>query len=581
MPSPFAVTAALSACVSLTDFRAHLHQALNADPALPFTVAEVDSVILRPLGRLPTELSADEAAFLQVVNALYAHLVTMDRHDRVNALAGQFARRDEDRPSMSAFSDEVCQIFGLRGLAGLVVTSGAVQRMTLWDAGTPHVPAFHPGDVRTIRAGTLSVQPDGVLLPLGGKYRARAAFWLDAPSRVWAEADLALLRRLGHQLGLEAERMQAVRYARSLQALHGDLIGGQPEQAYQPLLERALATIPGAECGSLLIREDGGFRFAASVTFDEMELQGVTFTMADMRDTWYGLGEEAWSRGVPRIIAKGLLSVKDTGYDLHGVRVEDTLPSVETLQANIGVPILYQGEVYGFLNVDSMTDPEAFEQESIVLAESFGRQAAMLLHEAHLRAQVLAAARTDVLTGLQNRRAFTESLTRELARVRRAGSTLSLLVADIRAFKAVNDTHGHLVGDQALMQVGDVLLRELRVSDSVSRPVGRGSEPEASGQERAPTPAQSGALEVFRWGGDEFAVLLPDTDLAGARVVRDRLAAAMQGTDVAGRPIELNVGVATLSADDATGETLLREADNDMYRDKNRSRRHLTTLQNT
>jgi GGDEF domain-containing protein len=558
----FHLSASLSECVSLGTFRDRLRAMLADDPALPFTLSPDGSGhILRPTGA--AELPAGQAVFLQVVNNLHARLVTLDRQARVNGLAEQFARRDEENPSLSTFAEELCRIFEVRGLAGLGVAGGALRRVPHWDAGKPVVPAFTPEDVGVIRAGEVSFRPDGVLLPLGGKYRPRAAFWLDAgtPDRTWPDADRALLRQLGHQLGLEVERLQAVRYSRSLQVLHAELLGSELEDAYQPLLERALATIPGAECGSLLIREGEVFRYAASVTFDETELSEVTFPVGHTRDRWYGLGEEAWRRGVPRVQSRGLLAAHGTGYDLHGERVNAPLPSVAGIQANIGVPILYQGEVYAFLNVDSMTDPEAFDRESIDLAQSFARQAALLLHEARMRAQVHAAARTDVLTGLQNRRAFTESLTRELARARRHALPLSLLVADIRAFKAVNDTHGHLVGDQALMQVGEVLLRELRVSDVVFRPAGRD----------APA-GQGGALEVFRWGGDEFAVLLPETDLAGARVVRERLRAAMRGTDVAGQPIELNVGVAALRDGDVTGEVMLREADDAMYRDKQGSR---------
>ncbi len=550
------LSAALSEHTTVPALRARLQEALAADPALPFALNADDSgELLRPVGRLVTALPAEEQAFLQLVNNLHARLVALDRQARVNSLAERFARRDERNPALAEFSEEVCDIFALSGLAGLIVTGGAVRREPLWDAQAPFVPALTPADLQVIRTGDVQVRPEGVLLPLGGRYRPRAAFWLDAPDRLWPETDLMLLRRLGHQLGLEVERQQAVRYMNSLPALRRELLSVHLEGAYQPLLERALATIPGAECGSLLIRAGDGFRFAASVTFDQTELRDVTFTMSDMRDAWYGLSEDAWTRGVPRIMAKGLLSVKGAGYARDGVRVEETLPSVAGIQANIGVPILYQGEVYGFLNIDSLTDPGAFERESIVLAESFGQQAALLLHEAHLRAQVHAAARTDILTGLQNRRAFTEALTRELARARRHHHPLSLLVADIRDFKAVNDTHGHLVGDQALVQVGEVLQRELRASDAVFRP-------------GAAVAEASGALAVFRWGGDEFAVLLPDTDTAGAQVVRERLRAAMRTTDVAGHPIELNIGVATLEAEDEDGEGMLREADHAMYRDK-------------
>jgi diguanylate cyclase (GGDEF)-like protein len=206
--------------------------------------------------------------------------------------------------------------------------------------------------------------------------------------------------------------------------------------------------------------------------------------------------------------------------------------------------------VYAFLNVDSMTDPEAFEQESIVLAEAFGQHAALLLHEAHLRAQVHAASRTDALTGLPNRRAFMEVLTQEKARARQHGHPLSLLLADIRAFRALNDDHGHLVGDQVLFRVAGVLRHALAPGD----PTGGA--------------AKGGPFEVARWGGDEFALLLPEIDLAGAQVVMDSIRSTMQRTAVAGQTIELNFGVATLTAGDPDGMGMIRTAETALSRDK-------------
>ncbi len=539
-----------------------LRGALAAHPDLPVTLdAELG---LHWHGAPDGEDAGAFHAFARTVANLSGTLADLHRHAQVYGLAREFTRRDETATSLGAYSRECCRIFGLDGLGGLRLRSGALRRAPSWDAGTPRLPAFGPADVAAVRAGEPDVRAGGVLLPIGGRFRARAAFWLDAPGRAWSGSDRDLLRQLGHLIGLEYERGEALRHLQTLQALHRDLMGGQPEQAYQPLLERALATIPGAECGSLLIREGGVFRYAASVTFDETELSEVTFPVEHTRDRWYGLGEEAWHRGVPRVQSSRRLASQGVGYQYRGALVEDLLPSVAGIQANIGVPILYQGEVYAFLNIDSLTDPDAFAEDSVNLARSFGVQAALLLHEAHLRAQVQVAARTDALTGLLNRRAFTEALTRELARARRHALPLSLLVADIRAFKAVNDTHGHATGDDALVQVGAVLDRTLRATDAVFRPG-----PVASPGDGAADPTAS---QVFRWGGDEFAILLPATDRAGAQAVRERLRRAMREIRVAGRPIELNLGVAVLGAGDLTGQALLHAADADMYRDKHAGR---------
>jgi diguanylate cyclase (GGDEF)-like protein len=106
----------------------------------------------------------------------------------------------------------------------------------------------------------------------------------------------------------------------------------------------------------------------------------------------------------------------------------------------------------------------------------------------------------DALTGLRNRRAFDQDLSTEVARARRSGVTLTLVLADLDGFKEINDRWGHVHGDRCLRRVAGALSATLRGSD-------RG----------------------YRWGGDEFAALLPDTDTAGAERVCDRISSYVVG----------------------------------------------------
>ena len=177
----------------------------------------------------------------------------------------------------------------------------------------------------------------------------------------------------------------------------------------------------------------------------------------------------------------------------------------------------------------------------IVVWQAIGGLA--LLHTAGTRAMrarlrregshARALARVDQLTGLGNRRAFDEMATVEVARSARTGRSLSLVVADLDAFKAINDEHGHLAGDDCLRQVAAVVRSAVRRPDS-----------------------------CFRWGGDEFALLLPETDLDAAEAVAERLAAAVEETCRApgGCSITLGVGVAQHDGDE-TPEALLARAD--------------------
>src|ERR1700747_2189333 len=154
---------------------------------------------------------------------------------------------------------------------------------------------------------------------------------------------------------------------------------------------------------------------------------------------------------------------------------------------------------------------------------------------------------TDPLTGLYNRRLFGEGFEKELNRARRYGLPLGLVMLDLHRFKEVNDKHGHPAGDEVLRAAAATLKKALRTSDS-----------------------------AFRIGGDEFAVLLPQTDaeqaLALSRRVETVFAEMLQ-------PLQLSVsvsmdhGVATFPQDGEQAEQLIRVADERLYRLKHANHR--------
>jgi diguanylate cyclase (GGDEF)-like protein len=160
-------------------------------------------------------------------------------------------------------------------------------------------------------------------------------------------------------------------------------------------------------------------------------------------------------------------------------------------------------------------------------------------------------ATTDSLTKLKNRRAFFENGTKAVALARRYVSDLSVLLLDIDHFKKINDTYGHAAGDDALIMVAQILIEMSRTEDTVAR-----------------------------IGGEEFALLLPDTNRLGTAVLAERIRSAIEreqfitGDKIV--PITASIGIATFGVDPADSiDQLLGVADNRLYMAKNAGRNRI------
>ena len=177
-------------------------------------------------------------------------------------------------------------------------------------------------------------------------------------------------------------------------------------------------------------------------------------------------------------------------------------------------------------------------------------QASMMFQRGEL--QRLAA--TDALTGLANRRQLLAGAQREFARARRKGTPLAMLMLDLDRFKSINDRWGHPTGDRVLQHMAQLLGQQARGQDVAGR-----------------------------LGGEEFALLLPDTDGPGAVVIAERLRGAVQVSDAVrtgdGEVVRytVSVGVATLEAGDASFESLLQRVDRALYQAKERGRNRVET----
>jgi len=172
-------------------------------------------------------------------------------------------------------------------------------------------------------------------------------------------------------------------------------------------------------------------------------------------------------------------------------------------EALVTVPLVARGQLKGTLNIYRVGAEAEFSEEEFLIAKRFGDAAALALDNAHTRARLEHQAETDALTGLYNHRAFHERLREALQQASARRGSLALVMLDLDDFKRVNDIYGHGVGDQFLSQIADVLQASVRSTDA-----------------------------VCRVGGEEFAVIVPGGDLAGATRLAERVAGEVAMLDV-------------------------------------------------
>lgn len=199
--------------------------------------------------------------------------------------------------------------------------------------------------------------------------------------------------------------------------------------------------------------------------------------------------------------------------------------------AFVCVPMKLQGKLLGVFNV---LRPHAgsFHDEDVRLLGSLASYSALAIAHAETTLRLHDLSVTDELTGVANRRLLIERLAREVERARRSERPLSALMVDLDHFKRVNDELGHLRGDDVLRGIARVLAENVRRLDTVGR-----------------------------YGGEEFALLLPDSPRAQALLVAEKLRSAVTEIAPGGVRLTVSVGVATLPDDATTGEALIDAAD--------------------
>ena len=313
---------------------------------------------------------------------------------------------------------------------------------------------------------------------------------------------------------------------------------GLQECFYQELLEIAVRTIPGAQAGSLLIRQEDGHHFVAAVGFDLAALSSCTFQPNDfLFDLYSPEPQKVFSWQVEEL-------------DTSRREVMETHGLSNDIAVSLCVPILSRSEPYLSLYLDNFDTPAAFDDDAVSMARELTQHVAALMQRYDLEASLIQKqselehlAHYDAVTGLPNRVLFNDRLEQAAAQSRRTGRPLAVMFLDLDDFKQVNDTYGHAFGDVLLARIAKRLGSNMREGDTLAR-----------------------------WGGDEFVVMIPEFEAASElESIAKRLLAVMRRPfTLEDREITANVtiGIDASATGLAVAEDLVKNADMALYRAK-------------
>jgi diguanylate cyclase (GGDEF)-like protein len=213
-------------------------------------------------------------------------------------------------------------------------------------------------------------------------------------------------------------------------------------------------------------------------------------------------------------------------------------------QSELCIPLVSFGQVVGALCLES-DRANAFDQGDVPALESVADICANAIQNAHYFERVRHMAYVDGLTGVFNRRYFEIRVTEEIERAKRYTGAMSLIMIDLDHFKRLNDEFGHLMGDDVLRQISTIFTQNLRKVDV-----------------------------ACRYGGEEFAIIVPETTGEDAYYVAEKLRKAIQTAVFPGvpRPVTISAGVASYPVNGEARDELIKAADEALYQAKQSGR---------
>ncbi len=295
-----------------------------------------------------------------------------------------------------------------------------------------------------------------------------------------------------------------------------------PDQLLQRVLKEVRESLGYARCAIFLLNPEKDELYVRAYS----GYKGTTMNHVRVQVAGKGITAYAARR-------MELVYVPDVTRDQRYVQVE------RGIRSELAIPLVHAGQVLGVLDFES-TELDGFQSRDIELLRHFADQVSIAISNSSLFDRLKEQAISDSLTKLRNRLFFIEAIEIEFSRSQRSGKPFSLVMMDLDGFKRVNDKLGHMAGDIVLCRVAAVLRQNSRRSDVIAR-----------------------------YGGDEFAALLPETDSHSAALFAEKLRRKLRkDRDLRAKEITASFGVSSYPEYAGCVEELISQADGAMYQAK-------------
>ena len=374
------------------------------------------------------------------------------------------------------------------------------------------------------RARTMSLFPIGV----GGEISSAIAIFDHIDSEAKTAEIARLCRTISQQfeiLRLRTEIARGQSFSSALRRFAENLKSSHSDDLWFTLT-RSAAELLKAERSSLLVFDEESRKF---------QIKAILGTGDAL------IGKKVIGERIAKHVYETRQAIAIADISKAGLPVDPDVRHYKT-PSFLSSPITVGERVVGVMNFADRACGETFDQASLELFDAIAPQIAMAIDRAELKeraGQFQQLSVTDALTGLLNRRYMEQRLMEETKRSNRHGYPMSFMMLDVDDFKGYNDNFGHPAGDVALKMVGNLIRETLRSADVAAR-----------------------------FGGEEFAILLPQTTSREALMIADRIRANIEQTRFPHRPVTISIGVSSCSAELCRDADLVSAADQALYRAK-------------